>query len=191
MFEVIVYVIFLVNQYCMMVFGVCCFVMIQYCRFFFIVRNDGDLVCRNVFILQVYFNGVCMMFIQGDVVFWSITFVCVIFYGDFVRWVVMQEVCMCIQYLSEVRMDIVFVQIEVNDVVLLQLLYLQMSLFFGRYVVVVVVCIYISVGTQYVFVVVIVGVFVGRICCNCYNRQSNYQFFQYFVQLYFNDFFII
>jgi len=41
---------------------------------------------------------------------------------------------MCIQHLSEVRTDIVLVQIEVNDVVLLQLLHLQTSLLFGRHV---------------------------------------------------------
>lgn len=190
MFEVIVYVIFLVNQYGVMVFGICCFVMIQYCWFFFIVRNDGDLIGRNIFVLQIYFNGVSMMFIQSDVVFWCIVFICVIFYSYFVGWVVVQEVSVCVQYSSEVRMDIVFVEIEVNDVVLLQLLYLQMSLFFRRYVVVVIVSVYISVGIQYVFIVlVVVGVFVRRICCDCYNWQSDYQFFQYFVQLYFFDFF--
>lgn len=48
--------------------------MTQYCRFFFTVRNDGDLVCRNAFTLQVHLNGVRTTFTQGDVVFRSTTF---------------------------------------------------------------------------------------------------------------------
>ncbi len=55
---------------------------------------------------------------------------------------------MCIQHLSEVRTDIVFVQIEVNDVVLLQLLHLQTSLLFGRHVAVAAVRIHTSAGTR-------------------------------------------
>ncbi len=62
---------------------------------------------------------------------------------------------MCIQHLSEVRTDIVLVQIEVNDVVLLQLLHLQTSLLFGRHVAVAAVRIHTSAGTQHAFAAVI------------------------------------
>ena len=165
--------------------------MTQYCRFFFTVRNDGDLVSRNAFTLQIHLNSVRTTFTQGDVVFRSTTFVRVTFYGDFVRRVATQEVCMCIQHLSEVRTDIVLVQIEVNDVVLLQLLHLQTSLLFGRHVAVAAVRIHTSAGTQHAFAAVIAGVLVGRTCRNCHNRQSNHQPFQHFVQLHFNDSFTI
>ena len=85
MSEVTAPAILLVNQYGTTVFGVSRFVVTQYCRFFFTVRNDGDLVCRNAFTLQVHLNGVRTTFTQGDVVFRSTTFVRVTFYGDFVR----------------------------------------------------------------------------------------------------------
>src|SRR5690606_34634833 len=134
MSEVTAHAILLVNQYSTTVFGVSRFVVTQYCRFFFTVRNDGDLVSRNAFTLQVHFNGVSTTFTQGDVVLWSTTFVSMTFYGDFVRWVATQEVSVCIQHRSEVRTDIEFIQIEVNDVVLLQLLHLKTSLFFRRHV---------------------------------------------------------
>jgi phosphoglycerate kinase len=120
MSEVTAHAILLVNQYGATVFGICRFVMTQYCWFFFTVRNDGDLVSRNAFTLQVHFNSVCTTFTQGDVVFRSTTFVRVTFYGDFVRRVATQEVSVRIQHRSEVRTDIVLVEIEVNDVVLLQ-----------------------------------------------------------------------
>ncbi|MCY1686504.1 hypothetical protein LQ946_06450 [Yersinia enterocolitica] len=41
---------------------------------------------------------------------------------------------MCIQHLSEVRTDIVFIETEVNDIVLLQFLHLKTRLLFGRQV---------------------------------------------------------
>ena len=164
--------------------------MTQYCRFFFTVRNDGDLVSRNAFTLQVHLNSVSTAFAQGDVVLRSTTFVRMTFYGDFVRRVATQEVSVRIQHCREVRTDIVLVQIEVNDVVLLQLLHLQTRLLFRRHVAAAV-RIHTSACTQHAFAAVIAGVLVGRTCRNCHNRQSNHQPFQHFVQLHFNDSFTI
>ncbi len=96
---------------------------------------------------------------------------------------------MSIQHRSEVRTDIEFVQIEVNDVVLLQLLHLQTCLLFRRHVAAAV-RIHTSAGTQHAFAAVIAGVLVRRTCRNCHNRQSNHQPFQHFVQLHFFDSFI-
>ena len=96
---------------------------------------------------------------------------------------------MRIQHCSEVRTDIVLVQIEVNDVVLLQLLHLQTSLLFRGHVAAAV-CIHTSAGTQHAFAAVIAGVLVRRTCRNSHNRQSDHQPFQHFVQLHFNDSFI-
>ena len=73
MSEVTAHAILLVNEYGTTVFGVSRFVVTQYCWFFFTVRNDGDLVSRNAFTLEVHFNSVCTTFTQGDVVLRSTT----------------------------------------------------------------------------------------------------------------------
>ena len=67
MSEVTAHAILLVNQYGATVFGICRFVMTQYCWFFFTVRNDGDLIGRNTFALQIHLNGVSTTLTQGDV----------------------------------------------------------------------------------------------------------------------------
>ena len=95
---------------------------------------------------------------------------------------------MRIQHCSEVRTDIVLVEIEVHDVVLLQLLHLQTSLLFGRHVAAVSVSIHTSAGTQHAFTALVVaGVLVRRTRRDCHNRQSDHQPFQHFVQLHFFD----
>ncbi|ABU77842.1 hypothetical protein ESA_02602 [Cronobacter sakazakii ATCC BAA-894] len=186
MSEVTDHAILLVNQYGTTVFGICRFVVTQYCRFFFTVRNDGDLVSRNAFTLQVHLNGVSTTLAQGDVVLRGAALIRVTFNSHFVRRVATQEVSVRIQHCSEVRTDVVLVQIEVNDVVLLQLLHLQTRLLFRRHVAAV--AVHTSAGTQHAFAaLVIAGVLVRRTRCDCHNRQSDHQPFQHFIQLHFFD----
>src|SRR5476649_1247639 len=122
--EVTAHAILLVYQYGTTVFGVSRFVMSQYSRFFFTVRNDRDLIGGDAFTLKIHLHGAGTTFAQGDVVFRCTTFIRMTFNGHFVRRVAAQEVSMRVQHLSEIRTDVVLIKIKVNDIVLLQLLHL-------------------------------------------------------------------
>ena len=92
---------------------------------------------------------------------------------------------MRIQHRSEVRTDVVFIQIEVNDVVLLQLLHLKTRLLFRRHIAIAV-SVHTGAGTHHAFAALVIAcVLVRRTRCDCHNRQSDHQPLQHFVQLHF------
>ena len=94
---------------------------------------------------------------------------------------------MSIQHRSEVRTDVVFIQIEVNDVVLLQLLHLKTRLLFRRHVAIAV-RVHTGTGTHHAFAALVIAcVLVRRTRCDCHYRQSDHQPLQHFVQLHFYD----
>ncbi len=94
---------------------------------------------------------------------------------------------MRVQHGSEVRTDIVLVQIEVNDVVLLQLLHLCRRACSSEDMLppLPLASIPVPAPSMPSPALVVAGVLVRRTCRDCHNRQSDHQPFQHFVQLHF------